>query len=377
MRNIIVRVSLFISACLWITVAGAFTLNEEEKGVERAISLYLKGSSYNLPAEINQAFYPTARLYLDGKDNGVRELSPQEYASLFPPEKKAQFNGRIGRVLSIDVTDSVATAKAEILMPKPGIRFVDVFLLKKIKGNWQIISKTTTSRNGPQHGRKIAMVVSNADRYPGTTINAGNNFPELAYAFDAMTRAGYAVDFVSPNGGAVALEAISSSDALQKRHLYDSDFMWALAHTRAVSDTKAGDYAAVLFAGGGAAILGVPDDRAVQALAMDIYQQGGVIAAICQGTEGISKLKNPDGSYLISGKVLTSFPDQFLNTSSPVFKAYPFSVEGSIRQRGARFTHGANGTSHIEVDGRLVTGMNWESSGAVAREVIRLLDEAK
>jgi putative intracellular protease/amidase len=33
--------------------------------------------------------------------------------------------------------------------------------------------------------------------------------------------------------------------------------------------------------------------------------------------------------------------------------------------------------SHIEVDGRLVTGMNWESSVAVAEAVIRLLGEKK
>lgn len=377
MRNIVTRAILCVGACLWMASAGAFNLNEDEKGVERAIALYLNGSSYNLQEEIRQAFYPSARLYLDGKDNGVRELSPQEYASLFPDEKKSQFNGRIGRLISIDVSDSVATAKAEILMPKPGIRFIDVFLLNKIKGSWQIISKTTTSRNGPQHGRRIAMVVSSADRYPGTTVNAGNNFPELAYAYRSFTEAGYAVDFISPDGGAIALEAINSSDALQKRHLYDSDFMWALAHTRPVAGSKAADYAAVLFAGGGAAIVGVPDNQPLQTLAMAIYRQGGVIAAICQGTEGLTRLKNADGTFLISGKVLTSFPDAFLNKSSPIFKAYPFSVEGSIRERGGKFTHGANGSSHVEVDGRLVTGMNWESSEAVARKVVELTAQVR
>lgn len=373
MQKFVLRAVLFMWACMGIAVAGALALTDDEKGIERAIGLYLNGSSFNMQSEITQAFYPNARLYLDGKENSVRELSPQEYASLFPLEKQSQFNGRIGRLLSIDVTDSVATAKAEILLPKPGMRFVDVFLLKKIQGNWQIISKTTTSRNGPQHGRKIALVVSNADRYPASTVNTGNNFPELAYAYVALSRAGYAVDFISPRGGAIALEGINSSDTLQKRQLYDSDFMWALAHTRAVQDAKPADYAGILFAGGGAAIVGVPDDAAVQALATTIYQRGGVLAAICQGTEGLSNLKNPDGSYLIAGKTLTSFPDEFLNKSSPIFKAYPFSVEGTIRRRGGKFTHGANGASHVEVDGRLVTGMNWESSSAVVQALIEVL----
>ena len=367
--------------CLCIGMAGtarAAWLDEDEQGIAAAVQLYLNGTSFNIREDIAKAFYPSARLYLDGKENTLRELGPQEYASLFPDEKKSQFNGRIGRLLSIDVSGGVATAKAEILLVQPGIRFIDVFLLKKIKGSWQIVSKSAASRSGPQHGRRVALVVSNADRYPGTTVNAGNNFPELAYAWHALRQAAYTVDFVSPDGGAIALEAINATDALQKRHLYDSDFMWALAHTRPAAHARAADYAGVLYAGGGAAIIGVPENAALQALAMGVYaQRGGVIGAICQGTEGLGNLKNGDGSYLVSGKVMTSFPDRFLNKESPIFKAYPFSVEGTIRQRGGKFTHGANGASHVEVDGRLVTGMNWESSAGVVAAMIGLMERKK
>jgi putative intracellular protease/amidase len=222
--------------------------------------------------------------------------------------------------------------------------------------------------------RKILLVVSNAHQYPGTKVNTGNNFPELAYTYDVFRRAGYAVDFVSPDGGAVPLEMINTSDEMIKRHLYDSDFMWSLAHTRPVAEAKAEEYAGIAFMGGGAAIVGVPENRAVQEFAMRIYeQQGGVLAAICQGTEGITNLKLKDGTYLVQGKVLTSFPDSFLNRESAIFKAYPFSVEGSIKRRGGKFTHGENGKGHVEVDGRLVTGMNWESSVGVAEAMVRLL----
>jgi putative intracellular protease/amidase len=365
---------LFLTAMQGRASAPAADLD----GIRAAVQLYLNGTSFNIRSDIDKAFYPTARLYLDGKDGAVREMSAVDYAQLFPEDKKAQFNGRLGRLLSIDVTGSVATAKAEILMPKPGIRFVDVFLLKKIGGAWKIVSKSAHRSDGPQHGRKILFVVSNAHQYPGTSVNTGNNFPELAYAYDSFVKAGYAVDVTSPEGGAVPLEMISTSDALQKSYLYNSDFMWALAHTKPVAALKAADYAGLVYIGGGAAIVGVPDNAAIQAIAMRIHeQQGGMIAAICQGTEGLTRLRKPDGSYLVSGKVLTSFPDAFLNQASPIFKAYPFSVEGSIRQRGGKFVHGANGKSHVEVDGRLVTGMNWESSVGVAEAMIRQLDQGK
>ena len=73
--------------------------------------------------------------------------------------------------------------------------------------------------------------------------------------------------------------------------------------------------------------------------------------------------------------MLTSFPDAFLNQESPVYKVYPFSAESSIKRHGGIFRHGANGKGHVEVDGRLVTGINWESSVAVAESMIRLLEQ--
>ena len=359
------------------TVGTAATAEQDDSAIRETVRLYLHGTSYNVPDEIKQAFHASARLYLDGKNDTQWELSGPEYAKLFPEEKKAQFNGRHGRLIKVDVSGKVATAKAEIHIPQQGVRYVDVFLLKKIAGNWKIVSKSAHREPAaPRQARKVLLVVSNVHQYPGTKVNAGNNFPELAYTYDAFRKAGYAVDFVSPEGGAIPLEMIVTSDELLKKHLYDSDFMWALAHTKPVAEVRADDYAGMAFVGGGAAIVGIPDNKALQDIALRIYeQQGGVIAAICHGTEGIKNLKLRDGTFLIQGKVLTSFPDAFLNKESPVYKAYPFSAEASIKRHGGIFRHGANGKSHVEVDGRLVTGMSWEASVGVAESMIRLIEQ--
>ncbi|PKV46529.1 putative intracellular protease/amidase [Janthinobacterium sp. 61] len=369
-----------VLACylLSITAIGtAATADQDDNGIRETVRLYLHGTSFNVQDEINQAFHATSRLYLDGKNDAEWELSGQEYAKLFSQGKIGQFNGRHGRLIKVDVSGRVATAKAEIHIPQQGVRYVDVFLLKKIAGNWKIISKSAHREPAaPRQARKVLLVVSNVHQYPGTKINAGNNFPELAYTYDAFRKAGYAVDFVSPEGGAIPLEMIVTSDELLKRHLYDSDFMWALAHTKPVSEVRADEYAGMAFVGGGAAIVGIPENKPLQDIALRIYeQQGGVIAAICHGTEGIKNLKLSDGTFLIQGKVLTSFPDAYLNKESPVYKAYPFSAEASIKRHGGIFRHGANGKSHVEVDGRLVTGMSWESSVGVAESMIRLFQQ--
>lgn len=366
-------------ACCLLSNAAADTGTTAEQdtiAVGETVRLYLHGTSLNVQDDIKQAFYANSRLYLDGRGDTEWELSGPEYAKLFREENKGQFNGRHGRLINVDVTGKVATAKAEILIPQQGVRYVDVFLLKKIAGSWKIVSKSAHREDAARQMRKVLLVVSNVHQFPGTTINAGNNFPELAYTYDAFRKAGYGVDFVSPEGGAVPLEMIVTSDELIKKHLYDSDFMWALAHTKPVSEIKAQEYAGIAFLGGGAAIFGIPDNKPLQELALRIYeQQGGVIAAICQGTEGIKNLKLRDGKFLIQGKVLTSFPDAFINKASPIYKAYPFSAEDSIKRHGGIFRHGANGKGHVEVDGRLVTGMNWESSVGVAESMIRLLEQ--
>ena len=369
-----------VLACYLLSIAAigtAATADQDDNAIRETVRLYLHGTSFNVQDEINQAFHATSRLYLDGKNDAEWELSGQEYAKLFSQEKIGQFNGRHGRLIKVDVSGKVATAKAEIHIPQQGVRYVDVFLLKKIAGNWKIISKSAHREPAaPRQARKVLLVVSNVHQYPGTKINAGNNFPELAYTYDAFRKAGYAVDFVSPEGGAIPLEMIVTSDELLKRHLYDSDFMWALAHTKPVSEVRADEYAGMAFVGGGAAIVGIPENKPLQDIALRIYeQQGGVIAAICHGTEGIKNLKLSDGTFLIQGKVLTSFPDAFLNKESPVYKAYPFSAEASIKRHGGIFRHGANGKSHVEVDGRLVTGMSWESSVGVAESMIRLFQQ--
>ena len=369
-----------ILACCLLSitaVASAASAEQDDNAIRETVRLYMHGTSYNVQSEIKQAFHASSRLYLDGKNDAEWELSGPEYAKLFSQEKAGQFNGRHGRLIQVDVSGKVATAKAEIHIPQQGVRYVDVFLLKKIAGTWKIVSKSADREPAaPRQARKVLLVVSNVHQYPGTKVNAGNNFPELAYTYDVFRKAGYAVDFVSPEGGAVPLEMIVTSDALLKKHLYDSDFMWALAHTLPVSEVRADDYAGMAFVGGGAAIVGIPDNKALQDIALRIYeQQGGVIAAICHGTEGIKNLKLRDGTFLIQGKVLTSFPDAFLNRESPVYKAYPFSAEASITRHGGIFRHGANGKSHVEVDGRLVTGMSWESSVGVAQSMIRLLEQ--
>lgn len=112
--------------------------------IQKTLMNYINGSSYNDPELIQSAFYEEADLYLSKKDQEIWVLNPKEYADLFQKRTKGEFNGREGKVLTIDFVGNIASAKAEIRIPSKDLLYVDIFLLKKIAGEWKIISKAAT-----------------------------------------------------------------------------------------------------------------------------------------------------------------------------------------------------------------------------------------
>jgi len=371
---------LTLLASLFLAGAEASAAAPSESvRVAAVIQDYLDGSSYNRSEQLRRAFHADARLYLNGKDGAMREVGIEEYAAWFS-KSPGQFNGRVGRLLNVQVDGDIASAKAEIVMDREPARFVDLFLLRRFEGQWKIISKTATrhATPAPTHGRQVLLVVSNVSKMPGTALSSGNSFVELVHAHAQFRAAGYGVQFISPEGGAVPLAYVDTSDTEQRSRVYDADFMWALAHTRKAEEVKAEDYAALMYIGGSAAMFGLADNPALRTLAARLYeQQQAVIAAVCHGSAGLSELMLADGSALVSGKRVTGYPDAFENKNAPYYKSFPFSIEQRLQERKGVFTQGPRNQSHVEVDGRLITGMSWESTRDVVAAIVRQLDAGK
>lgn len=112
--------------------------------IQQTLMNYINGSSYNDADKIQSAFYEEADLFLSKKDQEIWVLSPKEYTDLFQNRTKREFNGREGKILTIDFANNIASAKAEIKIPSRNMLFIDIFLLKKLSGEWKIISKAAT-----------------------------------------------------------------------------------------------------------------------------------------------------------------------------------------------------------------------------------------
>lgn len=226
---------------------------------------------------------------------------------------------------------------------------------------------------------KILVVVSNAHHYGDSDIDCTNHFMEIILPHHQFTQAGYEVDFVSPQGGAIPIGYISSSDTLTKQYLYDEAFMDELEHTMLPTDVEAEDYSAIFYGGGGSAMYTVPEDEMIQKLAADIYERpDGVVSAICHGTAGLAHVRLSDQRYLVDGLRVNGFPDQFERMDAAYYQEFPFSIEQIMRERGADFTYSEEGWDGYWVeDGKLLTGQDPTAATHLAKAVINKIEQLK
>ncbi len=371
MKNTLILILLLI---------GAMTLQAQtEDGlIRKTINNYIEGTSYNKIEQIEKAFYPEADLFLDNKEKTLWVVPIAEYASWFKKNEEGKHNGRVGNIISIDQYQNIATAKAQILIPGKNLSYIDLFLLKKIEGEWKIISKTASSETSNKKGNRILFITSNTTYYGNSKIGTGNSYSEIVNAYDAFDKAGYTVDFTSPDGGAIPLAYINTANEQQKMYLYNSDFMYNLENTLKPEHVQTELYSAVYYVGGGSAMYGVPENKAIQKIAMEVYEKNkGVISSVCHGTAGIVNLKTKDGKYLVDGKKVNGYPDAYENPEADYFKEFPFLIQKTIEERGGKFNYSERNTPHVEVDDRLITGQNHLSSEPVALKVIEYLEKAK
>lgn len=222
---------------------------------------------------------------------------------------------------------------------------------------------------------QILFIVSNQHTYGTTHINAANHFAEIVLAYDVFKKAGYQIDFVSPEGGAIPIGYLNTSDPVEKSYLYDFEFMNKLKNTKKPVEINSKGYQAVYYGGGGAAMFGVPENQQIQEISRAVYEEnGGVVSAICHGTAGIVNLKTMDGKFIYQGKKVNGFPDLFENKEGRYYQEFPFSIEQAINERGGNFSYSEEGWDNYHVsDGRLITGQDPTAAASVAQLVIETL----
>lgn len=224
--------------------------------------------------------------------------------------------------------------------------------------------------------KNILVVVTNVSKYPEVERATGLWLGEAVHFVDKMTKEGYKVDYVSPNGGYTPIDPHSlEKDAMTEldwEYYQNNDFKTKLGNTLAAGDINPEDYDVIYFTGGHGVMWDFPDNAKLQNIAMKIYENGGIVSSVCHGAVGLLNIKNDAGEHLISNKKVTGFA----NTEEIAIgldKVVPYLTEDEMVRRGAHFVKGDDWSSFAVVDNRVVTGQNPASGGEVAQEVIKLL----
>src|SRR5664280_3009749 len=223
---------------------------------------------------------------------------------------------------------------------------------------------------------KILIVLTSHDQLGDTGKKTGFWLEEFAAPYYELKDAGAAITLASPKGGQPPLDPKSDLSEnlteLTKRFRTDSAAQAELVNTKKLADVSAGDFDAVFYPGGHGPMWDMPDNKISIALIEAFVKADKPVGAVCHAPAALVNVRGKDGEYLVKSKRVTGFTNAE-EEAVGLSAAVPFLLEDRLKERGGVYSNSGNWASHIQVDGKLVTGQNPASSGPAARELLKLL----
>ncbi|MBU3187402.1 type 1 glutamine amidotransferase domain-containing protein [Clostridium estertheticum] len=189
---------------------------------------------------------------------------------------------------------------------------------------------------------------------------------ELAEPYNVFKKAGLEVDIASILGGKVILDKVSIPNGIPSE--YEVAYK-LLENTYSLEIAMKNSYDAILFAGGHGPLMDFVNNKNIEELILDTYNNGNIVAGVCHGVAAFVNIKNKDGKYFVDGKNLTAFTDTE-EVLAGLEDKVPFAVESRLREQGAIIDKGADFTEKVVVDKNLITGQNPQSSHKIAEVIL-------
>lgn len=222
--------------------------------------------------------------------------------------------------------------------------------------------------------KKILCVVTSNNVKGATGIPTGFWLSELTHPLEKFEAAGFETVLASIKGGTppVDRDSLDFTDPVNKKFWDDENFQRKFKNTLRLDDATPADYDAIFFAGGHGVMWDFPDSPAIEKITRGIYERGGIVAAVCHGPAALVNVKLSDGTYLVTGKNVTSFTNGE-EAEVQATEIVPFLLETKLNEHGAKHHPAANWSNHVVTDGRLVTGQNPASAAAVGEAIVKIL----
>lgn len=225
---------------------------------------------------------------------------------------------------------------------------------------------------------KMLMVLTSHDRLGNTNQKTGFWLEEFVAPYYVFKDNGCQITLASPAGGKPPVDPKSAAAELQsaaiKRFYNDDEAQELLAHTQRFDTLSPEEFDGLFYPGGHGPLWDLAEDIDSIALIEAFDRREKPIGFVCHAPGALRQVKNSEGEPIVQGKRVTGFSNSE-ESLVQLTEVVPFMVQDMLKTLGGRYSKGDNWSSHIEVDGNLVTGQNPASSVAAAEAIIKLLQK--
>lgn len=227
---------------------------------------------------------------------------------------------------------------------------------------------------------KVLIVLTSHSDLGNTGEKTGFWIEEFAAPYYVLADAGAELTIASPKGGQPPVDPKSEAPDAQtfatKRFYLDYDLIDKVAHTAKLSDVKEADFDAVFYPGGHGPLWDLATDVQSIALIENFYKNNKPVAFVCHAPAALVNVKAPNGDPLVKDKELTGFSNSE-EEAVKLTKVVPFLLEDIIKKLGGHYSSGPDWGVYVKTDGFLITGQNPASSGAVAKQLLEVLQHTQ
>lgn len=221
--------------------------------------------------------------------------------------------------------------------------------------------------------KKILFVVTSHDKKGSTDEDTGYYLGEVSHPWEVLHKAGYEIDFVSPQGGIPPVDGFDLKDPVNKEFWENKEYKNKIDHSMTPSQVNPKEYSTIFYAGGHGAMWDFADNTELADIASQIYENGGIVAGVCHGPAGLVNIKLNDGKYLVDGKKINAFTNEE-ESEVKLTNVVPFLLEDKLKERGAKFEKSGLWQNHVVTDQRVITGQNPQSAKSVGEAILKELN---
>ncbi|WP_067674317.1 molecular chaperone Hsp31 [Nocardia miyunensis] len=220
--------------------------------------------------------------------------------------------------------------------------------------------------------------------YPDGT-KTGLFYTEALHPFEVFTKAGFEVDLATETG-TYGLDDLSLTErflAGDDKAVFDNPehpFNVKLnSQLRKASDLQKAEYGLFFASAGHAALYDYPSARGLQVVGEDVWNRGGIVAAICHGPVILPKMIDSEtGNSVIVGKTVTGFTIEGEIVLSVLEKLDSDGVKPvveAVSSVGADYSSPMHPFDDYSITaGRVITGANPASARSAAERVVKAFD---